>query len=221
MTSQDGGQAPDTSSDDDEAASGITPLNTPAGSDDDDSASTHASNGASASGTHDERRLIMLGFGVALIGAIIGGGFSYLGAWHQSRTQLEAQEAQGREDRKKEDREKRAEVYEDFLGAADVFAVKTNGIITDCKDGKCSPNWHAWQTSRAEYQGALNQVWVYGSDQAVTQTGRVSAALPKSLWEPSADELHLTFESANFRAAYQGFQSLMCRELPASPRTAC
>ncbi|GGK13047.1 hypothetical protein GCM10011583_51260 [Streptomyces camponoticapitis] len=163
----------------------------------------------------------MLGFGVALIGAVIGGGFSYLGAWHQSRTQLEAQEAQGREDRKKEDREKRAEVYEGFLGAADIFAVKTNGIITDCNDGKCSPDWHAWQTLRAEYQGALNQVWVYGSDEAVTQTGRISAALPKSLWEPNADELHLTFESANFRTAYQGFQSLMCRELPASPRTAC
>ncbi|MEV7655641.1 hypothetical protein AB0O39_15850 [Streptomyces anulatus] len=219
MTSQDGDQTPETSSDDDEAA--LMPLNTSAGSNDDDSASTQASNGASASGTHDERRLIMLGFGVALIGAIIGGGFSYLGAWHQSRTQLEAQGAQGREDRKKEDREKRAEVYEGFLGAADVFAVKTNEIVTDCKDGKCSPDWHAWQTSRAEYQGALNQVWVYGSDKAVAQTSRVSAALPKSLWEPNADELHLTFESANFRATYQGFQSLMCRELPAIPRTAC
>ncbi len=93
----------------------------------------------------------MIGFGVALAGAVIGGGFSYFGSWYQSRTQIEAQISQNREDQKKEDRERRAEVYEEFLVASDVFAVSTNEIVEDCKDGKCSPNWNEWNSARSAY----------------------------------------------------------------------
>lgn len=169
----------------------------------------------------EERRLALLGLAVALMGALIGGLLSYLGAWQQARTQIEAQAAQNREDQKKEDRERRAEIYEELLGTADVYAVETNKIITDCKDGKCSPKWGEWQTARYNYQGALNHVWVFGSNDAVAQTGVISASLPDSLWLPSPDTLSLRFDSEKFIVAYQGFQFLMCRELPAQPRSDC
>jgi hypothetical protein len=165
--------------------------------------------------------LALLGLGVALAGALIGGLFSFWGAWWQSHTQMEAQAAQNREDQKKEDREKRAEIYEEYLNASDAYAVETNEIITDCKDRKCSPDWGKWQTARHDYQGALNHVWVFGSDAAVAQTGMVSESLPQSLWVPSSDTLSLRFDAEKFTVAYQGFQSLMCRELPAQPRSGC
>ncbi|WP_330355384.1 hypothetical protein [Streptomyces chartreusis] len=165
--------------------------------------------------------MALLGLAVAFAGALIGGFFSYWGAWQQARTQIEAQAAQNHEEQKKEDREKKAEVYEGFLNASDTYAIETHEIITDCKDKKCSPDWDKWQTARSEYQGALNHVWVYGSDAAVSQTGLVSASLPASLWVPSSDTLSLRFNSEEFTVAYQGFQALMCEELPAQPRAGC
>ncbi|WP_328500583.1 hypothetical protein OG828_07685 [Streptomyces sp. NBC_00457] len=175
----------------------------------------------SSSQHSEDHRIVLIGFAVALIGALIGGVFSYLGAYQQARTQIESQSSQLFEDQKKEQREKRAEVYEEFLKAADTFAVETNKIITDCKDGKCSPNWGDWQTARYDYQGAVNHVWVFGSDAAVKQLVAVSGTLPESVWAPNSDELNLRFKSTGFTTAYNGFQSLMCRELPAQPRNSC
>jgi len=169
----------------------------------------------------EDRRLALYGLAGALAGAILGGLFSFWGSWQQARTQLEAQVAQNREDRSKEDREKKAEVYEEFLDTANSFAVETNKIITDCKDGKCSPDWDKWQTARYNYQGAVNRVSVWGSDAASDQMAELSETLPNSLWSPDSDSISLHFKSKEFSVSYLAFQSLMCRELPANPRKGC
>jgi hypothetical protein len=164
---------------------------------------------------------VLFGFVGALLGALVGGLLSYLGSYQQVKAQLETQASQMLEDQKKEQREKRGKVYEEFMKAANDFAVETSQIITDCKDGKCSPKWGDWYNARAEYQVAVNHVWVFGSDAAVIQGKRVSSTLPASLWDPESNELRLKFESARFNIAYQGFQAVMCSELPAQPRSGC
>jgi hypothetical protein len=168
-----------------------------------------------------ERHPVMLGFLGALLGALIGGVLSYLGSYQQVKAQLETQASQVLQDQKKEQREKREKVYGEFTEAANEFAVQTNEIITDCKDGKCSPKWDDWYGARADYQVAINHLWVFGSEAAVTKGKQVSSTLPASLWDPKSDELHLQFDSGKFNIAYRGFQSVMCRELPAQPRSGC
>lgn len=180
-----------------------------------------AANGAHASNSLNERKMVIAGLVVALAGALIGGFFSYLGAWQQSRSQMAAQESQYREDRAREDREKRSDVYKGMLDSSNAFAVATDEIATDCSDGKCSPDWSKWENTRFEFQSALNNVWIYGSDDAATQAEVISTALPESIGFPKPDELRISVKSVEFAQAYSGFQALMCRELPAVPRRGC
>lgn len=176
---------------------------------------------ASSRRSNAERHPVLFGFFGALLGALVGGLLSYLGSYAQAKAQLDSQASQILQDQKKEQRKKREKVYAEFTQAANAFAVETSQIITDCKDGKCSPRWNDWYDARAEYQAAINHVWVFGSEAAVAQGKQISSTLPASLWDPESDELHLHFESARFKIAYQGFQSVMCRELPAQPRSGC
>ncbi|MDX2827795.1 hypothetical protein PV416_43795 [Streptomyces ipomoeae] len=165
--------------------------------------------------------MVIAGLAVALAGALIGGFFSYLGAWQQSRAQMAAQESLYREDRAREDREKRSEVYKRLLETSNSFAVATDEIATDCSDRKCSPDWSEWEDARFEFQGALNEVWIYGSDDAAAQAEVISTTLPESIGFPKPDELHIGVKSVEFAQAYSGFLALMCRELPAVPRNGC
>lgn len=80
-----------------------------------------------------------MGFAVALVGALIGGGFSYLGAWQQTRSQEHSQTLQDAADRKKEDRDKRASTYDEFINAADSYAVQTNK--SRCRRSDAVPLW--------------------------------------------------------------------------------
>ncbi|MFB6550160.1 hypothetical protein [Streptomyces sp. NPDC056405] len=180
-----------------------------------------AANNAPAGNPLSERKLAIAGLAVALAGALIGGFFSYLGAWQQSRSQTASQESQYREERSKEDREKRADVYEKLLETSNLFAIATDEIVNDCSDRNCSPDWGKWENARFEFQGSLNAVWVYGSDDAAAQAGAISATLPESIGFPKPDELHIRVKSLEFARAYSEFQALMCRELPAVPRKGC
>jgi hypothetical protein len=163
-----------------------------------------------------------MGFAVALIGALIGGGFSYLGAWQQIRSQEHTQTLQDTVERRKEDRDKRVSTYEEFINAADSYAVQTSEILATCKGkASCNPDFDKWDSARSAYQGAVNHVYVYGSDAAVSQSRRVSSTLPPSLWSPDPKRLKIFFHEADFTKAYDGFETLMCRELPADPRSGC
>ncbi len=186
-------------------------------SDDTDSNSSDGS--ASPRGQRSE---ILIGLTGIVLGAAIAGGFSSLAAWQQTRSTEQVQESQTLEEHRSEDREKRAEVYSDFLHSSDKFAVETSNTISNCaKKNPCKFDWRAWDEARSAYQGSVNSVYVYGSDDAVRASRAVSASLPSSIWEPPPASPHLEFKAEQFRTAYREFQLTMCHELPAIPRDSC
>jgi len=82
--------------------------------------------------------------------------------------------------RSDEARTKRAEVYERFLGAADRFAVAARAAIVECPSDCPSPPGD-YQNARYEFQGAINQVYIYGSAEAVVRLRALAQTLPPAL----------------------------------------
>lgn len=207
-------------SSDDAPSSPTQDANTSHDSTQSDDTDSNSSDGSTSS--RGQRSEILIGLTGIVLGAAIAGGFSSLAAWQQTRSTERVQESQTLEERRSEDREKRAEVYSVFLHSADEFAAETSNAISSCtKKNPCEFDWQAWDEARSAYQGSINSVYVYGSDDAVRASRAVSASLPSSIWKPPPASPHLEFEAEQFSAAYRGFQSTMCQELPAIPRDSC
>ena len=117
--------------------------------------------------------------------------------------------------------QERTAAYQTFETAANAYAVDTSSFVSQLEVcGKsCSISASAFDAARASFQAALNGVYTYGSDAAVTASSEVASALPPSLWSTSTREL--TFSQPSFANAYGSFLRVACRELPAQPRGDC
>lgn len=177
----------------------------------------------------------------ALVGALLGAGAGYLGVERSIEGQLDQQSQAFDEDREQRSDDRRGEVYAAFLDAANHYAFATAAITSrlegDCADDEppdaCFSRLFTelvaaglvsdFQDARFDYQGALNDVFVFGSDEAVDRSRELSANVPTSLATPGLDSL--TFgegvDGSAFTAAYRDFLALMCEELPAQPRQGC
>lgn len=79
-------------------------------------------------------------------------------------------------------------------------------------------------SERSDFQGALNDVYIYGTARAYHSAGRLAGALPPSVYDGPDDEIQAIFEVVDpdgYRDGYNAFLELMCRELPAQPRRTC
>ncbi|MEY9876625.1 type II secretory pathway pseudopilin PulG [Streptacidiphilus sp. MAP12-33] len=175
-------------------------------------------------GGHVEVKVARLGLVAVLVAAVLAAGASLYTAWEQSKVQVQLQNAQAAADRAQSDRDKRTDVYGKFLQAANAYAAATDNLLAyvdaNCKPGsRCSPNFSTLETTKAAFQGSINDVSVWGSNAAVKDEAAVAATLPPSMW--STDELDLKFNHPAFTQAYQAFLVMMCHELPADPRSGC
>ncbi|MHA6793155.1 hypothetical protein ACVGVM_06475 [Pseudonocardia bannensis] len=157
----------------------------------------------------------MLGVIGALVGALIGSAASFGGQIYVGHQQVA-----------KEDRDKKAAVYFAYLDAANELANETRDLQRSY--ASLPPDapppaaaYGEWQTARFKYQGAINDLSVYGSDAAWDIHRRVAAALPRSL-NPSRDPVRVeAVDDARLTSGTQDFLDLACQELPASPRAGC
>jgi hypothetical protein len=80
-------------------------------------------------------------------------------------------------------------------------------------------------STRLSFQTQIDQVTVFGSDQAIAAERRLSAVLPPTQGRPidTGGELRKppTPDPKNFAATYAGFQTVFCREASATPRSGC
>lgn len=121
------------------------------------------------------RREVILALVVAVIGpagvlagTIVGGHFA-----------TEAQEQRLDADRAAEARTKRERTYARFLRAGDRYAVETDAAIADCSrraekappSGRFECTLDELTPARLAYQGAINRLYVYGSDDAIEAEG--------------------------------------------------
>jgi hypothetical protein len=172
----------------------------------------------------------------------LGGGLG--GAWIGANAANRNQRDEAREARQAEARQKRADVYSDFLDAAGAYAGRSREIQTkitavtqrNLRPGQkftavrrfertlpwrgCPSRVSALPVGSEPFQGALNDVYVYGSARGVSAARRVAAALPPSLFDPQTVKLGGVIE-ARFKRAYSTVLDTMCAEVSVDPRQAC
>ncbi len=175
---------------------------------------------------------------VALLAAAIGLAGGLLGAHFGAAATITTQREQARENRQGEARTKRAKVYSDFLDAAESFASESRSL-TDrihrrvssvgsvraaCRRAQScgipGTLFKGYSAARADFQGALNQVYIYGTQRGVRAARRVAGALPPARYEPRSLTIGDVDESV-FSRGYDGVLDTMCAEVSADPRPRC
>jgi hypothetical protein len=173
-----------------------------------------------------------------VVGAVLGVYGSYVGADRGATAAVEgarigaenAREIQDREQAAtldKESRDKRGEVYAKLLRDANAFFYASLRLY-DAQEvartsGRPVPGsvTSTWQSARFDYQGSINAVFVYGSDQAWALVNEivdpVSPAATTEIPQLSKDDVERSKQQ--FNAGYRAFQRQLCREVPARPRS--
>lgn len=155
-----------------------------------------------------------------LIAGAAGVGGSYLGAHavvQSSHDQIQAAAAQAV-------RDKRAAVYSEYLTTANAYSVQV-GVVRDFvkrqpKGFKPVGDREPFNTllnTRYDYQGAINNVSVYGSDAAWQALLQVEAAFPPLFGGLVPGPV----DGRAFKTAYNNFLTVFCQEVPAVPRAGC
>lgn len=74
--------------------------------------------------------------------------------------------------------------------------------------------------TRSDYQGEVNDLYVYGSDAAWSAHKKIAATLPSAIGSYDGGDIFPP-DKNRFTRAFTAFQSVECHELPAIPRARC
>lgn len=171
---------------------------------------------------------------LSVLGAIGG---AYLG----SRATIITQREQAREERLAEARSQRANVYSDFLQAADRYHLSQTRIAASIKRAKLSPlacgrqigtssgsvcgvgtaDLKTNEALRLDATAALFDVYAFGSGRGVVIAVGLSKAMPGVLGDSDRRFVTDDVNENSFAASYTSLLRVMCREASASPRRVC
>lgn len=168
-----------------------------------------------------------------LIAVIIGGIITFVGNYFVQSLIFQQEAVQAA-------REKREEVYFDFLKYANEYDTSVTqskeclnnfdkyandeGILNE----RCTNILNDLQSARFNFNRSKTQVFVYGSDVAVSRRDALSRVLPDSRGEatientgwPQFTEVK-NYNTKAFSTPYLDFLTVACQELPAQPRASC
>ncbi|MEV0843625.1 hypothetical protein AB0I55_29280 [Actinocatenispora sera] len=168
---------------------------------------------------------------VALVSAGIGGAISGITSHESLQAQLKTERAQLDDQHATADREHRATVYKAFIDDANTYQLASDDVTnwldvhkTTFKKG-ATTNLPAsfnkivshWLSTRHDFQGSVNDVYVYGSPEAWSAASLLAGTMP-----PATGKIVIravTYPAYNDR--YNDFLTVMCQELPAQPRGSC
>jgi len=155
----------------------------------------------------------------------------------QNEASARNQSAIFQEERAKEDRDNKAEIYIKFLDAANNYASVAHLLYTCTSelaeessgqtftvDGDCAKLAIDLRASWREFQTARNSVYFFGSEEAERKARVLAAYLPDatSAGQLPGDIFDLgSFNFDMFSGLYRDFQRVACMELPANPRKSC
>ncbi|MEU4390163.1 hypothetical protein [Kribbella sp. NPDC023855] len=149
-------------------------------------------------------------------------------------------------DQAKETRNQRAQVYAKYLTIVSKYYTGarlmreyagTKRGVPGCENGEtpiCKQSLEtmvqteiAFLDSRVAYQAQIDQLTVYGSEEAMKAHQVLAAMLPPTLG-PAPSQIELgtlslpgATDPKKFAAAYGAFQKVFCREAAAQPRSSC
>lgn len=195
----------------------------------------HASNVTRTSKYTRKRATDFIPSAVSILAAIIAALAGFYGARMGAHAAVSSQELQIRASESERVQEQRANVYSRYLDAAQAFFWASVAVRSDIDQGSIAKrhgtfaasrglvrDMEEFVTKRNEFQGAINDVYVYGSDAAWLAHQRLAATLPpslgtRSLHIPSAAEL----DQDRFAGAYSSFLAVLCQEAVPTPRQGC
>ncbi|MFI5709797.1 hypothetical protein [Kribbella sp. NPDC051620] len=154
--------------------------------------------------------LALLGVGGTVAGAAIGAGSA-------SKT---TSQQQG-EERDREAREKRGQVYADYLSATALYQAGLERLQQSKAQGDAAET--EFRALVVLYQTFVNKadlVFIYGSDDAWEAHLMIRSAIPEVMGGP-AGGISGPVGMENYNSAYNSFQAVFCREASARPRAGC
>lgn len=119
----------------------------------------------------------------ALAGAGIGGYFTAANAQVAAESQKALQEEQFDEEKKRLLRDQRAPYYAAYDAAVQTFATQMT-VRNECEKKKlatCRYSVEDLQTARYELQGAINNIYIYGSIEMQAAVTLMSATMPRTM----------------------------------------
>lgn len=162
--------------------------------------------------------------------AIVG---TYLGASQANGGNQQILAAQIKEERIKADRDKRLEVYLNFLKAADEYAKAIGPEWEKCKGFvdqgtvevaiKCRDELNTIVgANRPTFYDAYDRMYIFASSEALQAAGEIFNSFPRSAFvADSAIAVHAKFDPNSYTQAVVKLKKSACRDIPANPRETC
>ncbi|UKA55161.1 hypothetical protein LFT45_04285 [Arthrobacter sp. FW305-BF8] len=162
----------------------------------------------------------------------------YVGAQVGADTALQVSRNETEAENLRRSQEKRQTVYQGYLDAANEFSGATHGLsrvyndsVKKLADGTIKANQNMphlvdaqnrFNTARSAYQDAINDVYIFGSDEAWKAHKELAALLPDSLHSTEVSfPPPAVPDSEAFIGAYRGFNEVVCVEVAPVPRSGC
>ena len=102
--------------------------------------------------------------------------------------------------------------YRAFLAAANGYALSTVSEDAICKSAPC-PVSSSYMTANSTFQGAINDIYLYGDRKAVLASEAVAGALPPSLATFGNPYVIAPFDAGKFDSAFVQFLDIACTEI--------
>jgi len=171
-------------------------------------------------------KTIAVATGTSLLVAILGAGVDVFTTDSSNEKDRALQVAQFEEQQREVIRLKREEVYQEFLDASNDFAEAASDYYQSCQMGKESQallpakcNSSRVTSEAYRYRGAMNDVYIYGTTEAVAALKAVAGALPSA---PVGTELvPQPVDRERFGQAYVNFMTAMCLDIRVDPDQPC
>lgn len=162
----------------------------------------------------------------------------YIGAQVGANTALQVSRDETEAENLRRSQEKRQTVYQGYLEAANDFSAATHSLsrvysdsVTKLAGGTIKANenmphlvqaQNTFNNARSAYQDAINDVYIFGSDEAWKAHKEMASVLPDSLYSTEVSFPPPTApDSDSFISAYQGFNEVVCVEVAPVPRSGC
>lgn len=151
----------------------------------------------------------------ALVGALIGGGFTAQAASVAAQTQQEIQQAQFDQEQKRLLREKREPYYAAYDAAVQKFATYVS-IRYECelqKAAACRYSKEELQSARYDLQRAVNDIHVFGSAEMRNAVIIVANTMPSTLAGLTGDALVGPVDAQAFDKAMRTARAVTCFDI--------
>ena len=181
-----------------------------------------------------------------MLGALVSGGASLIATDRASDSALDTQRQILEEQREDRDRTRRLSIYNEFVDAAENYGSGSWSAYTCLRDAledlgprpksvderdidQCIDDMVSLAQKRSRFLGAYNDMYVFGSDEAVKAASAIKEVLPDSQGNRPFDKRrdHIDagappFVWSVFDTQYGAFVRVMCRDLAfGTPRSGC